>query len=305
MKLLLTGAFQYSEKQLDQIKCLGYEIIFIQEERTDLCIDVTEIEAVVCNNLFLYNDIKELTNLKFIQLTCVGLERVPMDYIKFQKIQIHNAGGVYSVPIAEWVILKVLEFYKKSSFFYENQREKIWKKNRQILELKGKTASVIGFGSNGKEIAKRLAAFDVNIIAVDVRRVECEYIREYLTIDSLKQVLSRSDLVILALPLTDETYHIIDEEELKCMKDDAVIINNARGSIINEKALIKEVEKGRFLGVGLDVFEDEPIIKTSKLWEFKNVSITPHNSFVSEKNDARLFELIVKNLSNLIEESVN
>src|SRR5690606_16220867 len=119
MKLLLTGAFKYSEEQLDSLKSLGYEILFIQDERVPLEVDVSDVDAVVCNGLFLYNDIKKFKNLKFIQLTSAGLDRVPLDYIKDQGIKIFNARGVYSVPMAEWVVLKILEIYKKSRKFYE------------------------------------------------------------------------------------------------------------------------------------------------------------------------------------------
>ena len=84
MKLLLTGAFKYSEEQLNRLKSLGYEIVFVQDERVPLQIDVSDIDAVVCNGLFLYNDIKKFKNLKFIQLTSAGLDRVPLDYIKEQ-----------------------------------------------------------------------------------------------------------------------------------------------------------------------------------------------------------------------------
>lgn len=296
MKLLLTGAFKYTDQKLSILKNLGHEIIIHQDEKVPLSIDVSNIEAVICNALFVYNDIKDFNHLKYIQLTSAGYDRVPIEYIKKNSINIFNAHNVYSVPIAEWVTLKILEFYKSSSFFWGNQKNRIWEKKRNLLEMKNKTVSIVGYGNVGKEVAKRLASFDMKLIAVDVKRPNCQYIEDYFDISELYFALRQSDVVVLTLPLTKETYHLIDEDALNQIKDQALIINVARGSIIEEKALIKQLKYGRFGGVGLDVFENEPLQKTSELWNFKNVSITPHNAFISEGNDERLFNLIVKNL---------
>lgn len=296
MKLLLTGAFKYADEQLSILKNLGHDIIIHQDEKITLSIDVSKIEAVICNSLFVYNDIKDFNQLKYIQLTSAGYDRVPMEYIKQNNIYIYNAHNVYSVPMAEWVTLKILESYKSSSFFFENQKRRTWEKKRDLLEMKNKTVSIIGYGNVGKEVAKRLASFDMKLIAVDVIRPKCQYAVEYFDINELYSALMQSDVVVLTLPLTKETYHLIDEGALNHIKDQALIINIARGSIIDEKALVKQLKNGRFRGASLDVFEDEPLQKASELWNFKNVSVTPHNAFISEGNDERLFSLIVRNL---------
>lgn len=294
-KLLLTGAFKYSQEQLSSLESLAYEIVFVQDERKALNINVSNIDAVVCNSLFLYNDIKEFKNLRTIQLTSAGLDRVPLDYINEQGIRLFNARGVYSIPMAEWAILKILEIYKKSRVFYKNQKLHKWEKQRGLLELTDKTAAIIGYGSVGTEIAKRVKAFGVNVISVDRQVKEDEYVNESILIDNLEAALLKSDIIILTLPLTDETRHLINEDKIKVMKDDAALINVSRGGIIDEKALIESLKKGKFLGVALDVFEVEPL-NESPLWDFENVIITPHNSFVSDKVNEKLFELMIENL---------
>lgn len=297
MKVLLTGAFSYSKEQLDKIKSLGYDVIFVQDERVSLKIDVTDIDAVVCNNLFLYNDIKKFKNLKLIQLTSAGLDRVPLDYIKETGIKIFNAKGVYSTPMAEWVILKILEIYKKSRYFYEAQQSHKWEKQRDLLELTDKNASIIGYGDVGTEIAKRLKPFGVNIIGVGRRHLESKLIDEYYLIDEIDEALKKSDIVILTLPFTKDTINLIDEKMIKYMKDDSILINISRGGIIEEEALINGIRRNKFLGVALDVFEEEPLRQDSPLWELENVIITPHNSFVSDKVNERLFLQVVQSLS--------
>lgn len=300
MKILLTSAFRYSEEQMNKIRGLGYEISYKQDERVPLGIDVSSFEAVVCNGLFLYNDIVEFTNLKFIQLTSAGLDRVPLDYINQHGIKISNARGVYSIPIAEWVVLKILETYKKSSKFYKAQSEHKWEKQRGLLELTGKTAAIIGFGSVGCEIAKRLKAFDVKVVGVGRRNIQSNILDEYFLIDDIDEVLKKSDIVILALPLTDETRHIIDAGKIAVMKDKGVLVNVSRGGVIDEIELIEAVKRGKFTGVALDVFEEEPLPDYSRLWDLENVIVTPHNSFVSDRVNERLFELILTNIKDFM-----
>ncbi|NMA49680.1 MAG: hypothetical protein GX947_07925 [Tissierellia bacterium] len=297
MKLLLTGAFKYSQEQLNTIQSLGYEVTFVQDERVPLDIDVSEFEAVVCNSLFLYNDITRFKNLKTIQLTSAGLDRVPLDYIKKKGIKLFNAKDVYSAPMAEWVVLKILEIYKKSRQFYKNQDEHNWDKQRDLLELTDKTASIIGFGKVGYEVTKRLKAFDVKVIGVGRRKIESDLLDEYYLIEDIDEVLDKSDIIILTLPLTEDTRHLIDRNKIKLMKEKSVLVNVSRGGVISQNDLIQQIQQGKFLGVALDVFEEEPLNKDCLLWDFENVVVTPHNSFVSDKMSERLFELIISNLS--------
>ncbi|MCS5422116.1 MULTISPECIES: NAD(P)-dependent oxidoreductase [Psychrilyobacter] len=303
MKILLTGAFKYEEQQLQKIKSLGYDIIFIQDERLPLKIDVSEIDIVVCNGLFLYNDITKFKNLKFIQLTSAGMDRVPLDYIKKHNIKIETARGVYSTPMAEWVILKILEIYKKSDEFYKSQAKKEWKKQRELLELTDKTASIIGFGNVGNEIAKRLKAFDVNVVAVDIRDLDVSkeaFIDEAYKIQEIDKALIKSDIIILTLPLTEETKHLINKKRLRLMKNSSILINVSRGGVIDEELLIEGLKSKQIMSAALDVFVEEPLSKENELWNLENIIITPHNSFVSDKVSERLFKVIIQNLEGCL-----
>lgn len=296
MKLLLTGAFNYTQNQLNRLADIGYEIVFVQDERILLDFDVSDIDAIVCNSLFMYNDIARFKSLKVIQLTSSGTERIPIEYIRKNEICLFNAKGVYSIPMAEWAILKILEIYKQSRYFYNNQTNHKWNKNRELLELTGKTTAIIGFGSVGSEIAKRLRAFDTKIIGVGRREIESNFIDMYINLRDIDSALENADIVVITLPLTNITRHLFDKQKLMKMKNDAVLINISRGEIIDENALIELINDDKFLGVALDVFENEPL-DDSPLWDYENVIVTPHNSFVSDKVNERLFELIVSNLS--------
>ncbi len=301
MKLLITPAIRLNERQR-QILEKKHELFFLEDERipiTEQKIDFIpqEIEGIVCNFFFMYNSCDALPNLKFIQLTSVGLDRVPLEKIKKRGIMLHSAGSVYAVPMAEWAVGKVLEIYKFSNFFRERQKEKKWEKNRDIKELAGNTALILGFGNVGKNIAKRLKAFGVNIWAVDVQTDKSGLSDLYYDISALEDIVGNADVIFVTLPLTDETFHIIGKKIISRMKEDVVLINVARGAVIEETALIQALKDGRFLGVALDVFEREPLEEMSELWNYDRVILTPHNSFVGNGNDNRIFSLLETNLN--------
>ena len=128
MKLLVTGAWNGTIEQLNQIEAMGHSIVFMQNEKEMLPCAYEDVEGVICNGLFLSHPIEKLTSLRYIQLTSAGFDRVPMDYVQAHGIEIHNARGVYSIPMAEFALSGVLQLYKKSRFFFENQKKKVWKK---------------------------------------------------------------------------------------------------------------------------------------------------------------------------------
>ena len=142
MRLLVTGAWKCTQEQLNNLEQLGHEIIFLQNEKDELPCSYEEVEGVICNGLFLYHAIENFTSLRYIQLTSAGFDRVPMDYVQAQGIEIHNARGVYSIPMAEFAISGVLQLYKQAKFFYRNQKNGIWEKHRGLLELYGKTVCI-------------------------------------------------------------------------------------------------------------------------------------------------------------------
>ena len=298
MKLLVTGAWKSAKEQLNNLKVLGHEVVFMQNESEVIPCNPQEIEGVICNGLFLFHDIDEFISLKFIQLTSAGFDRVPMDKISARGIKIFNARGVYSIPMAEYALWGVLSLYKKARFFEANRLEKKWDKCREIFELFGKTVAIVGCGNVGLECAKRFKAFGANMLGVDLVEREDDDFGKIYSIDRLDEVLEKADIVVLTLPLTSQTKGLISIERLAKMKEGSVLVNIARGQIVDENELIKAL-KHKLLGAVLDVFETEPLEKTSELWCLENVIITPHNSFVGENNEERLKAIIVKNLESL------
>lgn len=296
MKLLITGALRCTEEQLEKLKALGCEILFHQDERAKLPKEFKEADGVICNGLFLYNNIDEFKNLRYIQLTSAGLDRVPLDKIKERNIKLYNARGVYSVPMAEFVLGGVLSLFKRLNDFYENQKQRAWVKDREIKELSGSTVCIIGTGSVGTECAKRFKAFDTTVLAADIVKPVSEYYDEYFTMDKLPEALLKSDIVVLTLPLNDSTKHLFNKDLFKKFRKESILVNIARGAVVNEPDLIEALQTGILGGALLDVFEAEPLSESSPLWNIKNVIVTPHNSFASPNNGKRLFEAVYNNL---------
>lgn len=300
MKLLITGAWNCTQEQLAILKNMGNEILFMQNEKDELPVGFKEVEGIIGNGLFLYHDIKKFKKLKYIQLTSAGFDRVPMEYIEKNNITINNARGVYSIPMAEFTMCGVLQLLKHSCCFINSQKKHEWKKDRDIVELYGKTVCVVGCGSVGNEVSKRFLAFGCDVIGVDLYpRVDGMYSKIY-PLDELKKALNVADIVVLTLPLTEKTKHLINKDTLGCMKKRAILVNIARGSIVDTNALVDALNNHMICGAVLDVFEEEPLLQNSPLWDMENVVVTPHNSFVGDGNGDRLWELIKSNLEDVI-----
>ena len=291
MNLLITGAWQEAKEHFEEIEKLGHKVVFLQQEKEDLPVREEWVEGVICNGLFLYHPIERFVNLRYIQLTSAGFDRVELNYVKEKKITINNARGVYSIPMAEFVLARVLEQYKRLVIFREQQKQKAWNKLRDLQELFDKRVLIIGCGSVGTECAKRFKAFGCEVVGVDVIPRMDENYSCMVGLEMLDEQLADADVIVLTLPLTYETRGLIDGKRLSLIKKNGILVNIARGAIIDQKAL----EEWEGIAI-LDVFEDEPLNRSSSLWKAETFLLTPHNSFVGEYNINRLNKVIINNL---------
>ena len=297
MNILVTGAWKCTGPQLDRIAGMGHQVVFMQNESDALPVEPDWVEGTVCNGLFLHHNIGDFPNLRYIQLTSAGFDRVPMEEVNRRGIRIHNARGVYSIPMAEFAVCGVLQLYKQSRFFAENQANHGWNKHQDLLELWGKQVTVVGCGNIGQECAKRFAAFGCRMIGVDIFEAELPNIEKMYHISRLAEVLPHSDVVVLTLPLTEDTHHLFCTEIFEKMKPGAILVNIARGGVIDTTALLQALN-GHLGGAVLDVLEEEPLNPEHPLWAMDRVILTPHNSFVGDNNGQRLEAVIMENLSN-------
>lgn len=298
MKALFT--YDYGKEKMEKIRALGYEIMYQYEREVAYHERFKDVEVLVCYNPFTTLDISKLQKLKWIQVSSIGIDQVPREYLKKSDIILTNNKGGYSIPMGEWVVLKSLELMKNSKKMYDKQRNKEWYMDTSILELYGKTVGFVGTGSIAMEAAKRFQGFGVNILGLNTKGRDVEYFDKCYGQSEFKEMLSLCDVVVLTIPYTKETHHMFNEEIFSVMKDGAYLINVSRGSIINENDLIKKLREGKIKGAALDVFEEEPLKKNNPLWELENVIITPHNSWVSEMRNIRRFNMIYENMRKYI-----
>ncbi len=294
MNLLITGSIAWTKEELNQISDLGHNIVFMQQEKDPLPCDAKWIEGIIGNGIFLHHDIEKFVNLKYIQLTSAGFDRVPMDYVKEHDISIFNARGVYSIPMAEFAISGVLQLYKQSRFFLENQKEHRWEKHRGLLELNEKKVCIVGCGSVGDECAKRFKAFGCEIIGVNRTKKKSSIYDEIVGIHELDLAIENADIVIVTLAFTEDTFHLINKKRLAKLKKEVVLVNLSRGEVIETQSLIEKLPKIK--GAVLDVFEEEPLAPDNQLWDMNNVIITPHVSFIGDNNNKRLARIIFEHL---------
>ena len=295
MRLLVTGAWQSAKDYLEPLRKQGHEVVFQQQEKDPLACPGDWVEGIICNGLFLHHDLEQFPNLRYLQLTSAGLDRIPLEAMQARGIEIHNARGVFSVPMAEHALWGVLTLYRQGAAFLRQQAEGNWEKHRDLKELFGSTVCIVGTGNVGVACAERFRAFGCRVIGVNRTVRETPAFDKVSPMTQLDEVLSCSDVAVLTIALTEETRGLMNAERLAKMKPGAVLVNIARGALIEETALIDALQ-AHLGGAVLDVFDPEPLSPESPLWTMKNVIVTPHNSFVGDGNVARLNTLILNNL---------
>lgn len=289
MNLLLTGAWSQARECTDELRAMGHEVAFLQWEQDGLPCDPDWVEGVVCNGLFLHHPMGAFRNLRFVQLTSAGYDRVDLQEVDSRGIVIRNARGVYSAPMAEFAVASVLATYKRLGEFHDQSRRHEWAKLRDLRELVDKRVLIVGCGSVGQACARRFGAFECKVRGVDLVPLRLDCFDEVRGLESLDGELTRADVVVVCVPRTERTTHLV---KASLLKKGAILVNISRGATVDLHGL----DSGST--AVLDVFEEEPLPADDPLWDASNVIITPHNSFVGEGNASRLTRVILANLSD-------
>jgi len=239
--------------------------------------------------------------LRWIHCDHAGLNKSARPWVLEHGLFVTSSSGRSAPALAEHAFLFMLLFAYRYPMFLEAQRQHRWgfEGQNQLRGLIGKTIGVVGLGNTGREIATRARAMGMRVLgyrrsAEAVPNVD----RLYASArgESLDDLLRESDFVVLATPLSDATHHLIGARELALMKSSGVLVNMARGAVVDEAALIDAMRAGRIAGAGLDTFEQEPLAPDSPIWDLPNVLITPHTTPQVPDRTGRSFEMISENI---------
>lgn len=260
--------------------------------------------------------------LKWIQFKRAGVD----DYIHHPlaarpDLVATTMSGVINSQMAEYVLMALLAFGQKLPLILEHQLEKKWPaeddkwKDFMPIELRRSTVGILGYGSIGRQVARLLKTFGARVLATkrDVMHPEdTGYIPEGMgdphgdffdrlyPVEALHSLLGESDFVVVTLPLTDATRHILDADAFKAMKETAYLVNVGRGELIDQQALVDALRTQQIAGAALDVFEQEPLPEDDPLWEMDNVIISPHISGLSPHLHEETLNLFIENLNRYV-----
>ncbi len=241
--------------------------------------------------------------LRFIQKLGAGIDRIDLDYCRERGIGVARLHAGNSIPVAEHTILMMLAVYRQLPQIDARTRAGVWSKEDARgthRQLQGKTVGLVGFGAVGQEVARRLRCFDVNILYYDPVRVS-EDIEKALgvTYAEFNALLPVADIVSLHLPLRTDTRGIIERRRLSQMKQGAVLINCARGGLVDEAALAASLREGHLFGAGIDAFEQEPP-GDSPLFKLDNTVVTSHLAGATLDNFAGLLVRAIGNMKSVL-----
>jgi D-2-hydroxyacid dehydrogenase (NADP+) len=216
-------------------------------------------------------------------------------------IMVTNPSGIFSVPMAEHTMGLLLALARNFPDSVRGQdrakwaQQEIWDKPQHLTELNGKVLLIVGYGSIGREVAKRAKAFDMKVWGVTRSGSgEHTHVEKLFSAPQLQEALPAADYVLICAPETAQTKHLLGATEIAKMKRGARLINIGRGSLLDEAALVRALESGALGGAALDVAQTEPLPAESPLWKAPNLFITPHTSGISDRLWGRQAAILIE-----------
>ncbi len=250
--------------------------------------------------------LKEAKKLKLVQQPTVGYQHIDLEGIAKLNIPVANTAGANDISVAEHTIMVAMALLKKLFYTHNKTMQGEWVQVEMfslgVFELQDKTWGVVGCGRIGREVIKRILPFGAKIQYYDKFRLdeakEQELNITYIPFDKL---LRTSDIISLHLPLTEETKHLLDEKRLSLIKPHAIVINVARGELIDEVALSHKLKQKAIAGAAVDVFSQEPISKDNPLLSCPNIILTPHVAGATNEARGRIIKKAIENVVRVLE----
>jgi (S)-sulfolactate dehydrogenase len=288
-----------------------YETIYnptLVDRPDDLAAAVSDARALIVRNRTLVRGdlLERAAKLKCVGRLGVGLDNIDVDACKARGIAVFPAAGANDLSVAEYVITAALMLLRRAWFSSAEVAGGAWPRQKMIgRELAGKTMGLVGFGAIAREVGWRAAGFGMQVAAHDPYLMADDPAWQMVRNVSLDGLMELSDVVSLHVPLTASTANMIDVRRLSLMKPDAILINAARGGVVDEAALAEALKAGKLGGVSLDVFAEEPVTAEAgaKFAGIANLILTPHIAGVTEESNVRVSHLIAGLVSAHLEKA--
>lgn len=291
-----------NREKLQQILC-GCELVWVNKaDKQTIAEEIRDADVVLLDG-----DLDDLiltgSQIRWIHCNHAGLNKSARPEVFQRGILLSGSGGRSSPVLAEHTIYFMLAACYHTRQLLEAQAACRWgiEGQEQCRGLFGRTAAILGMGNNGRMLAERLHALGMHLVSWDRNcQSDLDYMdKQYASTDaqSLEKVLQCADFICINLPLTDQTYHLLDKQAFAKVKKGAVLVNMGRGEIVDTQAMLEALDAGILSCAGLDVFEQEPLPANHPLWKHRNVYITPHFTPQVPDREGRCLEIICENIA--------
>lgn len=278
------------EELLDQLRDLPVETVLIDGD--------SDADATRCDGVVTFHYRPSLLGCDWVHSIQAGVDRFPQEQFREEDVLLTNSTGVHGDAIGETVAGYMLAFARRLHKYAANQQSKRWSRPAwdEPWTIAGESACVVGLGSLGRGVVDRATGLGLDVDGVRRTPVPEPGVDRVFTPASLETAVSEARFVVVAVPLTSETAEMIDADVLAAMREDAYLINVARGGIVDQEALVRALEDGELAGAALDVFETEPLPDTSPLWESDNVIVTPHAAGATRRYCEHVASIVAENV---------
>lgn len=289
----------------DKFKDLGELTIYKETNPSEVINRIKDMDIIITNKVKLNeSNLSFAPSIKYISLIATGFDNIDTDYCKKNNILVSNVCGYSTNDVCEHTFALLFHLIKKMDYYTNYVYSNLYSNSNMfthfsnpITGLYGKTWGIIGMGKIGKRVHDVAKAFGLNVICYSKNNIQKGY--NYVSFDEL---LKSSDIISLHCPLNNDTYHLLTYNEFKKMKKNAIVINVARGKVINEYDLAKAIKEGLIYGCGIDTYEQEPIINNHPLTllDKDKVALTPHNAWGSVEARMRCVNEVYLNVLGFI-----
>ncbi|WP_131669330.1 D-2-hydroxyacid dehydrogenase [Psychrobacter pygoscelis] len=288
-----------------------YQVFEATPQEDDIIIErCQDADILITNKVKITRSIiEQLPNLKLIQLTATGMNNVDKDACEAQDITVYNVAGYAVKSVPEHTFMLMLNAMRAGLYYHNKVVDGSWQRDGKfclldipLIDLEGKTLGIIGIGTIGKRVSEIAQAFGMNVLWAEHQGREPRD-SDYTAFD---EVLARSEVISLHCPLTEATEHLINAETLSQMQQQPIIVNAARGAIVDSQALVDAINDEQILGYATDVFEQEPIAEDDPLLSISDhprVVFSPHNAWGSVAAQEKLWKILSKQVSEFITKS--